>query len=137
MTKEGDSTDTYQNQIQKTQPMIQLERKDQCKIFRQRTGHVMLNGHKNRIDPFIPPMCRHCGYTYETVEHYLLHCANHKELRDSLLPPNFTLENCLYGNYDQLKNSIKSLKGLTTQRLESQINKQTNKQALNVHNCSI
>ena len=88
-------------------PINNLERKDQCNIFRLRTGHVMLNGHRNRIDPLVPPMCRHCGYAYETVEHHLLHCANLKELRDSLLPPNPTLENCLYGNYDQLKNTSK------------------------------
>ena len=88
-------------------PINNLERKDQCNIFRLRTGHVMLNGHRNRIDPLVPPMCRHCGYAYETVEHHLLHCANLKELRDSLLPPKPTLENCLYGNYDQLKNTSK------------------------------
>ena len=55
-------------------PINRLERKEQCAIFRLRTGHIMLNGHRNRIDPLVPPMCRHCGYAYETVEHHLLHC---------------------------------------------------------------
>ena len=31
-----------------------LDRKDQCNIFRLRTGHIMLNGHRSRIDPLFP-----------------------------------------------------------------------------------
>ena len=54
----------------------QLERKDQCSIFRLRTGHAVLNMHRNRLDPQAPPHCRHCNYPYETVEHHLLHCGN-------------------------------------------------------------
>ena len=51
------------------------------------TGLIKLNDHKNRINLLVPPMCRHSGYAYETVEHYLLHCGvNLKNLRDSLLP---------------------------------------------------
>ena len=40
----------------------QLERKHQCNIFRLRTGHSMLNMHRNRLDPLAPPHCRHCNY---------------------------------------------------------------------------
>ena len=55
----------------------------------------MLNGHINSIDPLFPPMFRHCGYPYETVKHHLLYCEELIELRESLLLPNPTLENCL------------------------------------------
>ena len=84
-------------------PINKLARRDQCNIFRLRTGHVNLNFHRNRIDPLYAPMCRHCMYPYETVEHYLLYCNRLSELRDRLLPPNPTIENCLYSNSIQLK----------------------------------
>ena len=48
-------------------PINNLDRTYQCNIFRLRTGHIMLNGHRNRIDPLVPPMCRHCGNHTETV----------------------------------------------------------------------
>ena len=80
----------------------QLERKDQCSIFRLRTGHAVLNMHRNRLDPQAPPHCRHCNYPYETVDHHLLHCGNLSELRRKLLPENPTIENCLYGHKEQL-----------------------------------
>ena len=88
-------------------PINNLDRKDQCNIFRLRTGHIMLNGHRNRIDPLVPPMCRHCGIHTETVEHHLFHCVNLRNLRKNLLPSNPTLENCLYGNVNQLKKTSK------------------------------
>ena len=88
-------------------PINFLERRDQCNIFRLRTGHIMLNGHRNRIDPLVPPMCRHCGDPYETVEHHLFHCVNLSNLRNNLLPPHPTLENCLYGDTSQLKKTSK------------------------------
>ena len=88
-------------------PINNLDRKDQCNIFRLRTGHIMLNGHRNRIDPLVPPMCRHCGNHTETVEHHLFHCVNLRNLRKNLLPSNPTLENCLYGNGNQLKKTSK------------------------------
>ena len=34
----------------------------------------MLNDHRNRIDLHVSPMCRHCGYAYETVDHHLILC---------------------------------------------------------------
>ena len=89
-------------------PINKLARRDQCNIFRLRTGHVNLNFHRNRIDPLYAPMCRHCMYPYETVEHYLLYCNRLSELRDRLLPPNPTIENCLYSNSIQLKKTSQS-----------------------------
>ena len=84
-------------------PINQLNRRDQCNIFRLRTGHVNLNFHRNRIDPLFAPMCRHCMYPYETVEHHLLHCDRLVELRKNLLPPNPSIENCLYSSANQLR----------------------------------
>ena len=86
-------------------PINKLCRKDQCNIFRLRTGHTILNEHRNRIDPQVPPMCRHCNSPRETVEHHLLHCRKLTELRKTLLPANPTIETCLYGNIKQLENT--------------------------------
>ena len=83
-------------------PINQLERKHQCNIFRLRTGHSMLNMHRNRLDPLAPPHCRHCNYPYETVEHHLLYCGRLSMLRGNLLPKNPSITNCLYGNKEQL-----------------------------------
>ena len=80
----------------------QLERKHQCNIFRLRTGHALLNAHRNRLDPLAPPNCRHCNYPSETVEHHLLHCGQLNKLRQQLLPEKPTIFNCLFGNRDQL-----------------------------------
>ena len=88
-------------------PINNLDRKDQCNIFRLRIGHTMLNGFRNRIDPLVPPMCRHCCYAYETIEHHLLHGVGLRYVRNNLLPSNPTLENCLYGNVSQLKKTSK------------------------------
>ena len=84
------------------------------------------------IDPLFPLMGSHCDYAYETDEHHLLHCANLRHIRHSLLPQNHTLENCLYENthttdeYLEIpQHSIKNLKRLTT--LWDQNQKQTNK----------
>ena len=79
-----------------------LERKHQCNIFRLRTGHAMLNMHRNRLDPMAPPHCRHCNHPYETVEHHLLYCGQLSGLRRNLLPDHPTISNCLYGDRDQL-----------------------------------
>ena len=84
-------------------PINSLARRDQCNIFRLRTGHINLNFHRNRIDPLFAPMCRHCMHPYETVEHFLIYCDRLVELRKRLLPPNPTIENCLYSNSLQLK----------------------------------
>ena len=99
----GRSLYQFQNKPNPRDAICNLERRDQCNIFRLRTGHIMLNGHRNRIDPLVPPMCRHCGYPFETVEHHLLYCEELIDLRQSLLPPNPTLENCLFSDTKQLK----------------------------------
>ena len=99
----GRSLYKFQNKPNPKDPICNLERRDQCNIFRLRTGHIMLNGHRNRIDPLVPPMCRHCGHPFETVEHHLLYCEELIDLRESLLPPNPTLENCLFSDTKQLK----------------------------------
>ena len=92
----------HQNAPNPKDPINQLERKHQCNIFRLRTGHSVLNAHRHRLDPLIPPRCRHCHHPFETVEHHLLHCRPLTEMRTNLLPENPTISNCLYGNRDQL-----------------------------------
>ena len=67
-------------------PISNLDRKDHCNFFGLRSGYVMLNGHRNRIDPLVPTMCRNCGWAYEAVEHLLLHSANLRELGHCFLP---------------------------------------------------
>ena len=93
-----------------------LNRKDYCNIFRLRTTHTTLFDHRNRFDPLVAPMCRHCGYHRETVEHHLFHCRALTELRKELLPKYPNIENCLYGNRAQLENTAKyhvmALRGL-------------------------
>ena len=97
-TREGACANTSLSQTQKTSST-----RDQCNIFRLRTGHVNLNFHRNRIDPLFASMCRHCMYPYETVEHHLLHCDKLVELRKNLLPPNPSIENCMYSSAKQLR----------------------------------
>ena len=80
-----------------------LKRKDQCNIYRLRTGHSVLNMHRNRLDPQAPPHCRHCTHPYETVEHHLFHCPKLRDLRDKYLPKNPDIENCLFSNTLQLQ----------------------------------
>ena len=80
-----------------------LKRKDQCNVYRLRTGHSLLNMHRNRLDPQAPPHCRHCSHPYETVEHHLFHCSKLRDIREKLLPNNPDIENCLYSNATQLQ----------------------------------
>ena len=84
-----------------------LSRQDQCNIFRLRTGHCILNHHRNRLDPTIAPICRHCNYHQETVEHHLLQCKALAGLRDKILPKNPSIENCLFGSRAQLQETSK------------------------------
>ena len=88
-------------------PINNLSRQDQCNIFRLRTGHCILNHHRNRLDPTIAPICRHCNYHQETVEHHLLQCKALVGLRDELLPKSPNIENCLFGNKAQLEKTAK------------------------------
>ena len=83
-----------------------LKRNEQCTIFQLRTGHFKYNAHLNRINPQIAPVCRGCGYPYETVSHVLLDCKRMSKLRKELLPANPSLGNILYGTKAQLKATV-------------------------------
>ena len=98
----GRSLFKYQPAPNPKDAIHQLERRHQCNIFRLRTGHCLLNMHRNRLDPLAPPICRHCRHPNETVEHHLLYCGQLSEMRKDLLPDKPTISNCLYGNKDQL-----------------------------------
>ena len=93
----------YQPTPNAKDPIHDLKRKDQCNVYRLRTGHSLLNMHRNRLDPQAPPHCRHCPHPYETVEHHLFHCSKLRDLRKKLLPNNPDIENCLYSNATQLQ----------------------------------
>ena len=54
----------------KKDAMHTLPRKDQCVIFRLRTGHCLLRAHKFRIGAGSTAICE-CGTSQQTV-HYLL-----------------------------------------------------------------
>ena len=84
-----------------------LKRKEQCTIFQLRTGHFKYNAHLNRINPQIVPVCRGCGYPYETVSHVLLDCRRMDVWRKKLLPANPSLGNILYGSKSQLEATVK------------------------------
>ena len=84
-----------------------LSRKDQCTVFQLRTGHTKLNAHLNRINPQIAPVCRGCGYPYETVNHVLFDCEKLSNLRKDLLPAQPSLSNVLYTNRAKLENTVR------------------------------
>ena len=87
-----------------------LDREEQCIIFQLRTGHSKFNAHLNRINPQIAPVCRGCGYPYETVSHVLFDCRRMDDYRKQLLPDQPTLGNVLYSNKVQLKNTVRFVK---------------------------
>ena len=60
--EKGRTVYKFQNKPNSRDIICNLDWRDQCNIFRLRTGHVMLNGHRNRVDPLVRPMCRHCEY---------------------------------------------------------------------------
>ena len=87
----------------KHDPINDLCRREQSIIFQLRTDHTRLNAHLNRIKPEHPPMCTLCDHPYETTKHFLFHCASLKDLRAKFLPPSPCLENTLYSNTRQLR----------------------------------
>ena len=79
-----------------------LDRKKQSLIFQFRTGHAPTNYHLNRIKPTHEPFCRHCGDSYETVQHLLFNCPKLQNIRH-LLPAHPNIHNTLYGSTTQLQ----------------------------------
>ncbi len=53
-------------------------------IVQLRTGYSRLNGYRYKTGAATTPSCS-CGHSEETVEHYLLECANHESERDAML----------------------------------------------------
>ena len=72
----------------KSDPINQLDWKEQSIIFRLRTQYVPLNFHLNRINPTQDSLSPICQHPYETVKHFSFECQNLKELRKLYLPPN-------------------------------------------------
>ena len=86
-------------------PIRNLKRREQCTIFRLRTGHIQLNGHLSRIKKNHPPQCPLCGYKNETVEHHLIYCTSLQDLREDYLPHRPSISNTLYSDSIQLSNT--------------------------------
>ena len=85
----------------------QLNRPEQCIIFRLRTGHGIFNAHLNRINPMHEPLCRNCPHPYETASHILFECPGLVKERKELLPPLPSPLNTLYCNKEQLIKTCK------------------------------
>ena len=88
-------------------PINSLTRKEQSTIFQLRTGHIKLNAHLNRINPQVAPVCRRCGYPYETVHHVLFDCKRMENQRKMLLPANPSIRNVLYSTKAQLEKTVR------------------------------
>ncbi|GFS06020.1 ribonuclease H [Elysia marginata] len=89
--------------------MHQLPRKEQCTIFRSRTGHCQLRAHQYRMGTSQTPMCE-CGTSRQTVNHLLQDCPLYTNERGKLWPENPDIVQKLWGNEDDLL--------LTTQFIE-------------------
>ena len=107
---------------EKSQPktnddLDRLGRRNQALIFQFRTGHTAVNYHLNRIMPQHEPMCRHCDFPYETVDHILVDCPNLQKL-GKLLPPEPNIHNTLYGPLDQLYRTASFIRLAMTDKSE-------------------
>ena len=62
-----------------------VQQRSGCAILTQlRTGHCSLNSYLFRFNKAESAECPHCGYTKETVEHFLLECPVYWEERHML-----------------------------------------------------
>jgi len=104
----------------KTDPIDDLDRREQCIIFRLRSQHIPLNMHLNMINPMQEPVCPLCPCAYETVEHFLFECPQLSNIRDVLLPPCPNIDNTLYSNSDQLKRTAQYFMLVNRQRVKTQ-----------------
>ena len=82
-----------------------LKRSEQTTIFRLRSQHLPLNSHLKRIGVKADSSCPLCPCPDETVAHNLFQCPALKDLRSLYLPRNPSLENTLYTNVKQLRNT--------------------------------
>ncbi|GFR91624.1 Gag-Pol polyprotein [Elysia marginata] len=89
--------------------MHQLPRKEQCTIFRLRTGHCQLRAHQYRLGTSQTSMCE-CGTSRQTVNHLLQDCPLYTNEKGKLWPENPDVVQKLWGNEDDLL--------LTTQFIE-------------------
>ena len=120
MCNTGRSMFPYMTSPNKADPINNLERKEQSIIFRLRSQHVQLNMHLNRINPQHEPNCVLCPHPYETVKHFLFECPHLSQLRKLYLPFQPNLDNTLYGQEDQLRNTAKYFIMATRQRTDVQ-----------------
>ena len=97
------ASNSYMTRPNSDDPINSLRRQGQVIVFRLRSHHIFLNAHLNRIKPEHPPQCTLCNHPSETVKHFLFDCPPLQDLRKIYLPPNPDLDNTLYSNSTQLR----------------------------------
>ena len=103
-----------------TDPINDLDRREQCIVFRLRSQHIPLNMHLNKINPMQEPVCPLCPCAYETVEHFLFECPQLSNLREVYLPPCPSIDNTLYSDFHQLKSTAQYYMLANRQRVKTQ-----------------
>ena len=86
-------------------PLNSLDRSQQTKIFRLRTGHCRLNHHLNKLGILPSGNCS-CGAMAQTPEHILQSCPNHSDDRKRIWPSDIDLRTKLWGTEEDLKRTV-------------------------------
>ena len=87
-----------------------LDREDQVKLFRLRTGHNRLNSHMHRKLKMVPSSACNCQRGDQTAEHILQVCPRFEELRKEIWPDITSLETKLFWDRVELIKTSKFIK---------------------------
>ena len=87
-----------------------LDREDQVKLFRLRTGHNRLNSHMHRKLKMVPSSACSCQRGEQTAEHILQVCPRFDDLRKEIWPDMTSLETKLFGDRVELIKTTKFIK---------------------------
>jgi len=92
-----------------------LDRPDQVKMVRLRSGHNRLNAHMYKKFKLVPSPTCPCGEEDQTAEHVLQRCIRHDQERDALWPSETPLHQKLHGDVEDLRRTAQfiSSTGLT------------------------
>ena len=87
-----------------------LDREDQVKLFRMRTGHNRLNSHMHRKLKMVPSSACGCQRGEQTAEHVLQVCSKFDDLRKEIWPDVTSLETKLFGDRVELIKTCKFIR---------------------------
>ena len=87
-----------------------LDREDQVKLFRLRTGHNRLNSHMYRKLKMVPSPACSCQRGEQTAEHILQVCPRFDDLRREIWPNVTSLESKLFGDRVELIKTCKFIR---------------------------